>query len=462
VSKPNEFLGAQKPTVYLETCGPASLSLGQPLAYEIIARNLGGAVVAKVQVDNELPAAARFLSAEPQAAVRDGHVVWQLGSLEPGAERRLRVQIQPAQEGEFIVRATATFSAASCAVTQITRPRLSLSVTGPESVQVGDPVVFRLRISNIGTGAASRVMLHDQLPAGLCHEQGTHIEADLGQLAPGETREVTLPTTAAHPGSQLNEIVVTGADGLEASAKATVVVTQANLLLREIGPQRRYLNRQAEYTLEIVNDGNAPAPNVALADRLPEGLEFVAAGEGGKYEPKSRTVCWALGSLAAGQKRSVSVRVTARAPGDLVIRAVARADRDLEAKAESSLHVEGIPALLLEVVDSEDPIEVGAETIYEIRVQNQGTSASTSIQIIATVPKGMAARGASGPTPHRLEGTQVIFEPLGRLAPRADALYRVRVVGQEAGDLRFKVQLTADHLSQPVVEEESTRVYRDN
>ena len=47
------------------------------------------------------------------------------------------------------------------------------------------------------------------------------------------------------------------------------------------------------------------------------------------------------------------------------------------------------------------------------------------------------------------------------MAAKADALYRVKVVGNKPGDMRFKVQMTSDQLRSPVYEEESTRVYKD-
>jgi hypothetical protein len=62
----------------------------------------------------------------------------------------------------------------------------------------------------------------------------------------------------------------------------------------------------------------------------------------------------------------------------------------------------------------------------------------------------------------RVEGKKVIFEPLPRLAPRADVLYRITVRGIAPGDARFRARITADNLSEPVLKEESTRVYADD
>src|SRR5207237_1325253 len=99
VPGPAAATGAQTPTVYLEKVGPAAVSLGKPFAYEIVARNTGAVKVFNVRVEDELPAGARFLNAEPPPDVRGLQPAWTLGALEPGAERRIKVEIQPVSEG---------------------------------------------------------------------------------------------------------------------------------------------------------------------------------------------------------------------------------------------------------------------------------------------------------------------------------------------------------------------------
>ena len=56
------------------------------------------------------------------------------------------------------------------------------------------------------------------------------------------------------------------------------------------------------------------------------------------------------------------------------------ADRD-SAEGEQAVLVEGITAIRRSVVDVDDPIEVGGETTYEIRVLNQGSKAATNVQL---------------------------------------------------------------------------------
>jgi uncharacterized repeat protein (TIGR01451 family) len=125
--------------------------------------------------------------------------------------------------------------------------------------------------------------------------------------------------------------------------------------------------------------------------------------------------------------------------------------------------VEGLSAMQMDVVDLDDPVEVGADTAYEIRVSNTGSKTETNVQLTCVLPEKMEFRGAKGAGECRfkVEGREIRFEPLPRLAPRADAIYRVNVRGVAAGDVRFRSVLRADGLSEPVAREESTKVYGD-
>src|SRR5262249_44779702 len=159
--------------------------------------------------------------------------------------------------------------------------------------------------------------------------------------------------------------------------------------------------------------------------------------DGGVYAAPGRTVDWALGSLGPGQSRAVTIKVLAHKPGDWANQALARADWGLEAKAAAPVHVEGVPGLLLAVADLDDPVEVGAETTYEIRVLNQGSGACSQVQIRAVVPDGMAVVGTE-PAAHGVQGQEVVFDPVAKLAGRADVVFRVKVRAKAAGDWRFK------------------------
>jgi uncharacterized repeat protein (TIGR01451 family) len=119
----------------------------------------------------------------------------------------------------------------------------------------------------------------------------------------------------------------------------------------------------------------------------------------------------------------------------------------------------GMPAVLLEVVDTEDPVMIGDETTYDIKVTNQGTSPDRNVQITARFPDNLKALTASGATAGTVEGATVTFEPYDELGPKESISYKIRAKGVNEGDARVKVFLTSDLLKKPVPEEESTHVY---
>jgi uncharacterized repeat protein (TIGR01451 family) len=461
-SAPTDPAAPRAPSpLLLEKIGPTTVNAGSPLAYELVIRNVTNAPLSHVRVEDDLPPGVQLLSAEPKPEVQRNKMVWNFAVLDPGTERRCKVQLMLTAVGEMNSCAMATFEVNACLRTIVTQPHLILKKTGPSTVAMGEKAVFQLELMNDGNGPATGVVLYDCLPEGLEHPQGPSIEAEIGTLGPGESKKLTLETRATKPGKLTNRAKATGAGNLCVTAEATVLVTAPALSLRKSGPRTRFIGREAEFDIEIQNPGSAPATNVQILDRIPQGLEFVSASDNGTYDPETRSVLWNLGTLNPGQREGISLKLVGKVEGDFINQAFARAEHNLEARAEAPIRIDGVAALMLEVVDLDDPVEQGNETVYEIHVINQGTSPCSRLQIVATAPEGMVPRNGTGPSAARISGQTVTFDPVDRLAAHADATYRVRVLCKTAGDWRFRVQMRCDQLRTPVLEEESTRIYAD-
>jgi hypothetical protein len=154
----------------------------------------------------------------------------------------------------------------------------------------------------------------------------------------------------------------------------------------------------------------------------------------------------------------VTVKLRARLAGDWALRALAQAEQMAPAPATTAVRLDGVADLALELRAHDDPIDVGAETTFELCVLNQGSSPSAGVRLVAWVPDGLVPTQADGPTPVRIDRQQVVFEPLPQLAARADAVYRIRVRGGRPGEGRFRVEMTAASLRRPVLEEVGTHV----
>lgn len=454
--------GVQAPVLSVEKLAPAEVQVGAPAVFRIQVRNTGHVAAHDVEVLDEIPAGAELVGTHPQATLgEEGQLSWSLGSLGPGEEAVVELQLVPLDEGELGSVAQVRFSAQASARSRATRPRLALEVTAPGRVMIQERLPLKIRLSNTGTGAAQDVVVQEQLPPGLEHPAGGTLEYEVGRLEPGETRELDLEVTATAAGTIENLILARGAGELAAEAAHTVEVVAPALALSLEGPKRRYLERQATYTVSVSNPGTAPARQVELVTFLPAGLKFVEANNHGEYDPRTRAVRWLLEELPAQEAGQVTLVALPVEPGEQRMVIQGRADQGLEAEQEQVVTVEGLAAILFEVVDVEDPIEVGAETAYEIRVTNQGTKAATQLEVLAQLPEGIEPLAADGPSRHSIEDGRVTFAPLENLPPKAEAVFRLRVRGTRPGDARIRVQVLTAEIQAPITKEESTRIYSD-
>src|SRR5207245_4080686 len=134
-------------------------------------------------------------------------------------------------------------------------------------------------------------------------------------------------------------------------------------------------DRPATVTFHVTTPGPAKAQHVTLPEALPSGFNVLNASNNGRHDFVTRSVVWFVGDLDPGQDKEVTLEVLAINPGEFKHVAVVTAARGLRGQGEMVTRVEGLPALLMELVDTDDPVEVGKETSYEIRVTNTGTKA---------------------------------------------------------------------------------------
>ena len=454
--------GVQSPQLAIQKFAPREVQMGKPATFRVTVRNTGTIPACEVEVCDQVPRGARLVATMPQAkrGVR-GELVWTLGTIRPGEEQKVEMQVVPTAEGEIGSVATVHFGADASAHSIVTRPQLLVETKAPSQVMIGDRVTMSITVSNPGTGIATGVVLLERIPPGLQHPAGAELEYQVGDLKPGESRKLDLPLVAARPGVAANLLSARGDGELHAENECKLEVLAPQLNVAVEGPKRRYLERQATYQFSVTNPGTASAKGVDLVAQLPAGLKFMKANNAGYYEEATRTVHWRLEELPANETGSVELVTMPIEAGQHALKLRGTAEKGLIAEKEQPVLVEGIAAILFQVSDTVDPVEVGGETTYEVHVVNQGSKASANVQLAIDLPPELKPVAAEGPTRHLLEGTRITFDGLSQLPPKADTIYRVRVKALKPGDLRARFQLSTDDMRTPVTKEESTRVYAD-
>ncbi len=176
-------------------------------------------------------------TAPPSNRGAGGELVWEIGSLEPGEERTVEMQLMPTAEGEIGSVATVRFHARASVRTLATKPMLSIEVLGPSKVMKGQQLTLRIKLSNPGSGATAGVMLSETVPQGLSHAAGKELEFEVGTLKPGESRELDLTLTAAEAGMVTNVISADAEAKLHAEAHTEIEIVAPLLQVSMTGPE---------------------------------------------------------------------------------------------------------------------------------------------------------------------------------------------------------------------------------
>lgn len=335
---------------------------------------------------------------------------------------------------------------------------LKLVLTAPPEADLCTPFELRLEIQNASRRPLSGVRMELALPPGAPLTDGrTNLTFDIGALPPAEGRLYRVPVKATAAGAHDFALHASSSEAGAAEATGRTLVHAPVLALECRAPAEVYINRPATTTLVLRNTGDAAETNIVLTLAVPAGAEV--SGITGEGTVTGGEVRWQIPSLAPQASREVAANFTLAEPGQLAFAAATHGTCTAPTQSACETRVSGIRGILVEVVDLEDPIEVGNLVTYDIRVLNQGSAPLAQVRLVCTLPDLQEFASGSGATAPAADGRTVKFEPLATLAPKADATWRVLTRALKAGDARFKVEVSTEHFAHPIEEYEATQQY---
>lgn len=445
--------------VRIEKSVPDVVQMNAPFEYKIRVTNVAEVLVDDVKVTEDTSGNFTLDESDPPAEQIGNQLVWSIGALEPGQSREITVKGRAETRDCIKQCSNVTYSIPACAFIKVVQPLLAVSKTAPSRRLVCDEIPLTYTVKNEGTGDATNVNIIDELPADQITEDGSStVNIAVGTLAPGESRDYIINTRAQDTGMFRSKARVRADGGLRGESLATeTIVVQPQLSISKDGPEKEYIGRKVTYTISVTNNGDAPATDTILEDKVPAGVTNIQASHNGTV--RGNSIVWDLGTIGIDRSKDVSISYIPSRTGSFTSKATAMAVCAEGVTASIATSIQGIPAILLEVVDLADPVEVGQEESYLITVTNQGSEADTNIIVKCFLEPHMKYISSSGATKEAFANGRVTFQPLDRLDPGEKASWKVIVRGTEPCDCRFKVTMNSDQLGRDVMETEATRFY---
>jgi uncharacterized repeat protein (TIGR01451 family) len=445
--------------VKLEKIVPEFVYLNNEFTYRIEATNVGTAALQNVVVTDTIAPNVKVISTDPQAKIADNTAKWAIGSLNAGEKKVMTVKGVATGPATISGCAAVTYDKSLCAEIKVLEPKVVAVVAAPKEVLLCDDIPVEYTVTNSGNAEICAATLAAVVPAGIKPaDSAQKTSFEMPRILPGKSQKVTMVAKAMKPGQYTFGGNLEADGGIKAQANTvTVNVVNCDLKVETSAPDMRYIGRSAKIDVKVTNAGTGVARDTAVVTTAKGGV-LGGASDGGVVAGDK--VTWKVGALKPGESRSMSVNLSSAAVSEASIASAASAYCCPAVTATAQTKFAGISAILLEVIDVSDPIEIGAEETYVITVTNQGSAADKNIKVICKLDGNMQYVSSSGPTAGSAREGAVEFAPLASLAAGQKATWKVVVKATAAADARFYTQLNSDMLTSIVSETESTHFYK--
>ena len=462
-------IGKQSVAVTVDVQGPASMNRNQEATLKLIIRNTGTSDALNVAIEDELPEGLEYVSSVPDMVhTSQTHLSFKIPTLAGGSDKVISVKVKPTKTGPFDHAAIVRFETGCRSRTRVLEPKLKVDViANPTTGKVlkGQPVEFKVTVTNLGDGPARNVAIQAKLTPGLRHEVGSKnddpvlYELMLPELMPGHTEKLdTLVADAVIGGEQGCSVKATSNDVVfvpeDAEVTKTIAVVEPKLDLHVQGPDDRFTDTIADYEVILQNPGTAAARKIRLAITLPTKGRLVGKlPPDARYDSTTRRLTLSIDQIEPGAKAlSFPFHVRMGGIGLYEVLTEASGDSGLKTKDIKRTDVIGMPDVDLVVSESKRVVDVGGTTTFQIRLRNYGTKEATNLQVTATLSPNLEVQKAGGGpkevTP-AIKADLVKFDQIPKLGPGKEMILwvTVKVVGPQPKLATCKVVIAHDDLS---------------
>jgi uncharacterized repeat protein (TIGR01451 family) len=397
-------------------------NVGEIITYTVTVANDGPDTATGVALQDVLPAGVSYQSSSATEGSYDPNTrSWTVGTVAVGATQTLTITAlvvspNPATNTASVSAAdqfdpnTANNSDTASIVPQQADLELTKTVNDA-TPNVGDTVIFTVRLTNNGPSAATNVQVTDLLPSGLTFvsatpSQGTYVSSTglwtVGTVAMAAMPTLQIQATVVSPSAETNTATISASDQFDPdpgnnTASVTVTPQQADLALtKTVNDATPNVGDTVTFTVTLSNLGPDPATGVSVADAVPSGLTLVNA------IPSQGTYAggvWTVGAVSPSAAQTLIITALVVSPSaEANTASISHADQFDPNTGNNTASITVTPQqadlALTKTVNDATP-NVGNAVIFTVTLTNNGPDAATNVSVADALPAGLTLVSAA-------------------------------------------------------------------
>ncbi|WP_372364878.1 hypothetical protein [Candidatus Uabimicrobium sp. HlEnr_7] len=226
-------------------------------------------------------------------------------------------------------------------------------------------------------------------------------------------------------------------------------------------PGIAYSGKRTVLSVTVRNNGNKDLTGVNIYGRYVtitgnSDLIKIVSVEGNP-SISGKSITWNVGLLAPGEEKEYNLTVIGICTHCFKVNV--KTAEGLSKRAECCTDWKGCGGrFLLECFDSIDPLTIGDETIYTIKITNLDISPFRNVKFEIVLPREMSLINVDGDTKFTINDKRItIFYPI--LQPKQKKEWKIQAKAVYPGETRVKIYMTSEFFKIPITEEEVTDVY---
>ncbi|WP_147313975.1 T9SS type B sorting domain-containing protein [Deminuibacter soli] len=392
--------------------GNTIAAAGDVLTYTIHLKNEGSAVLSGMTILDSVAAFTGYVTGSIQGGASNNvltnagrtYLVYQLADVQPGATTTVQFKVKVADNVTGVSYISNMAVANGGGLTEqpscpehdpaCTGDSTRIAVTGKAllnvvktanryTVNIGDTVIFTIRVSNNGTKDTAGITIRD-IAAGFTYinDNGggsynivSH-DWQIAALAVGASRELQLTMQATADGVYRNIAVGGTLDPVNPENPQDTLAFPAIQITKQADKQFVNPGDTVVFTIAISNTGSVDTSGVQIKE-LPDGFTYISDDGAGTYNNISGI--WQVATLQAGARRMLHITMLVNATG--AYRNIAVGGSLNPDDKDNPRDTVALVALQLTKTAGRNDVQTGDTVLFTLSMRNNGTKDTTNVLV---------------------------------------------------------------------------------